>query len=176
MKKSGVLLVFVATVSLFAAQAAAQLMCLPSNWCWENPLPQGNNLNGIWNVGQHAYMVGSGGTILHYDGNVWTMMDSPTTANQFAIWGAGSDDVFATGSLWTYTGGFTGYVYLASTTMYHYDGVSWSEWSETPHEINLCYGHGGSKSKLSAQNLSPPCGVNTVGTRLDSMVADLASI
>ena len=34
-------------------------------WRWENPLPQGNTLNGIWGSGaRDAWAVGNGGTIL----------------------------------------------------------------------------------------------------------------
>ena len=110
MKKSGVLLIFVAMVSLFVAQTSAQPMCLPSNWCWENPLPQGNTLNGIWNIGQDVYTVGVGGTILHYDGNEWTKMYSPTTAMLTAIWGASGSQIYAVGK---------------EGTILHFDGATW---------------------------------------------------
>jgi hypothetical protein len=38
-------------------------------WQWQNPLPQGNTLNGVWgSSGGNVFAVGSLGTILHYGG------------------------------------------------------------------------------------------------------------
>ena len=41
------------------------LVCSADNWCWRNPLPQGNNLNATWGSGaSDVWAVGGGGTIL----------------------------------------------------------------------------------------------------------------
>jgi hypothetical protein len=39
-------------------------VCSADNWCWENPLPQGNVLAGVWGTGANVWAVGAGGTIL----------------------------------------------------------------------------------------------------------------
>jgi hypothetical protein len=48
------------------------------------------------------------GTILHYDGSIWTPMTSGTTNGLGGVWGSSGSDVFAVGS-----GG----------TILHYDGI-----------------------------------------------------
>jgi hypothetical protein len=38
-------------------------------WKWQNPLPQGNKLYGVWGSSEgDVYAVGGYGTILHYGG------------------------------------------------------------------------------------------------------------
>ncbi len=57
-------------------------------WTWMNPLPQGNDLHGVWGSGpDDVFAVGDLGTILHYDGHDWDMMPSGTDANLYAVWG-----------------------------------------------------------------------------------------
>ncbi|HEY3452172.1 MAG TPA: hypothetical protein VGK67_37860 [Myxococcales bacterium] len=46
----------------------------PSGWTWENPLPQGNGLNGVASTALARYFVGDAGTALRYDGNAFTRM------------------------------------------------------------------------------------------------------
>jgi hypothetical protein len=55
-----------------------------------------------------VFAVGSGGTILRYDGRVWSPMTSGTTVTLNSVWGSSSSDIFAVGS-----GGM----------ILHYDGV-----------------------------------------------------
>jgi hypothetical protein len=48
-----------------AAQAA--------DWTWQNPLPQGNTLYGVWgSSGSNVFAVGSSGTILHYGNELFS--------------------------------------------------------------------------------------------------------
>ena len=49
--------------------------------------------------------------MLHYGGGGWNVVDSPTTALLYGVWGSGPDDVFAVGG-----GG----------TVLHYDGQRWT--------------------------------------------------
>jgi len=42
--------------------------------------------------------VGSGGTLLHWDGSVWTSVSSGTTNILYGVWGSGESDVWAVGS------------------------------------------------------------------------------
>ena len=47
-------------------------------WRWEHPLPQGNDLDDVWVInGRDAWAVGSGGTILHWDGDNWHWVAPP---------------------------------------------------------------------------------------------------
>jgi hypothetical protein len=66
------------------------------------------NLIDAWGVGpDDIYVVGFAGTILHYDGTEWTLMETPNEANLEGVWGYvlhdvdGNEtrrDVFAVGS------------------------------------------------------------------------------
>ena len=59
------------------------------SWVWQNPLPQGNSLYGVWgSSGSDVFAVGDAGTILHYDGSAWTPMSSGTTDSLRGVWGS----------------------------------------------------------------------------------------
>src|SRR5215813_14620495 len=48
-------------------------ICSGDDWCWRNPLPQGNPLDGVRGSGaSDVWAVGEAGTILHFDGSAWT--------------------------------------------------------------------------------------------------------
>ena len=48
-------------------------VCTADRWCWENALPQGNSLFGVWGASpREVWAVGPMGTILSYDGNAWS--------------------------------------------------------------------------------------------------------
>ena len=57
------------------------------------------------------WAVGSGGTILHYDGKGWLAIAGATTADLFAVWGSSADSVWAVG---------------ASGAILHWTGSAWS--------------------------------------------------
>jgi hypothetical protein len=55
------------SLALFVQPAYAQ----EPDWTWQNPLPQGNPLWGVWgSSGSDVFAVGDWGTVLHYDGIV----------------------------------------------------------------------------------------------------------
>ena len=55
-------------------------------------------LNGIWgDSGENAFVVGTGGTILHFDGTNWIPAINVTRQNLWGIWGSSDGDVFAVG-------------------------------------------------------------------------------
>jgi hypothetical protein len=96
------------------ATAYAQPLCSCSaeGFCWENPIPQGYNLQMIWGSGPtDIWAVGDAGTILRSDGGEGnlTMMPSSTTFRLTQVGGTGRDDVWIVGE-----GG----------TVLHYDGTS----------------------------------------------------
>src|SRR6185312_15401553 len=52
---------------LFPGDPPREGLCSTGGWCWQNPLPQGNDLADVWVGGGRVYMVGSAGTILTID-------------------------------------------------------------------------------------------------------------
>jgi uncharacterized repeat protein (TIGR01451 family) len=110
-RRVAVTLAMVAGVLLALGPATAQAQ--GAGWQWQNPLPQGNGLSGIWgSSGSDVFAVGRAGTILHYDGADWSAMSSGTTEPLYGLWG--SSDVFAVGH---------------RGTILHYDGAAWSPMS-----------------------------------------------
>lgn len=87
--------------------------CNDHGWCWENPTPHGNTLNGVWIDGEdHVWMVGEGGTILQHDGSEWWEWRGAEPTETFrAVWCDGTGDVYA----------------LSSTRLLRFDGSEWSE-------------------------------------------------
>lgn len=68
-------------------------------------------LFGLWGSGaDDIWAVGDGGTILHYDGMVWSAVSSGTTESLYGVWGNGRYDLWAVGD---------------SGTILHFDGTSW---------------------------------------------------
>ena len=84
-----------------------------AEWQWMNPLPQGNTIRDVWVYSENSvFTVGENGTIMHYDGMNWEVMDSGTSYILEGVWGFSPDNVYAAG--W---GG----------TILHYNGVTWTE-------------------------------------------------
>lgn len=72
---------------------------------------QENDLNAIWGTeADDIFSVGDNGTIIHFDGTVWTRMDSPTNEDLLGLWGYESNNVYAVGS---------------NGTCIQYDGQEW---------------------------------------------------
>jgi predicted dienelactone hydrolase len=69
-------------------------------------------LLGLWgSSASDVFVVGGGGTILHYDGSGWSPMSSGVHSTLISVWGESSSDVFIVGR--------TGKIL-------HYDGKTWS--------------------------------------------------
>lgn len=62
-------------------------------------------------------VVGNGGTIIHWDGAIWTMQETPTTEDLWGVWGASPDDLWAVGGRGRAAG---------QETILHYDGNTWT--------------------------------------------------
>ena len=90
---------------------------------WISPYPQGNTLYAVWgSSGADVFAVGYVGTIIHYDGSSWTVMESGTKEALWSVWGASGSDVFAVGS---------------NGTILHYDGSTWTKMdSPTTEQLN----------------------------------------
>jgi hypothetical protein len=71
-------------------------ICIGNGWCWENPLPQGHDLNAIWGTApDDVWAVGDAGTILHWDGSRWTSWTSGPADILTGVWATAPDDVWA---------------------------------------------------------------------------------
>lgn len=91
-------------------------VCVGDGFCWQNPLPQGNTLRGIWGSSrQDVWAVGDSGTLLRWDGARWALAQGPTSASLRGVWGSSASDVWAVGADSTEQGVIT-----------HFDGGQWN--------------------------------------------------
>ena len=98
--------------------------CSPDNWCWSNPLPQGNGLRKVWGSGPNSvWVVGENGTILKWNGAAWSAQTSGTTQLLYGIWGSDANNIWAVG---------------AGGTILKWDGSTWSP--QTSGTTNTIYG------------------------------------
>jgi len=136
-----------------------------AGWYWQDPLPQGNSIRGAWGItgeanGTDLFAIGDTGTILHYDGSKWTIMDSGTYNHLHGIWGSSFTDIFAAGGkgtilrydgtswskmnsgtdqrLFSVWGSSASDVFVVGTngTILHYDGTGWRDMA-SPEGVNL---------------------------------------
>lgn len=111
------------TVVLAVAAGNAQ-----AAWTWQNPLPQGNQLNdALYLDGNQGFVVGVGGLIMHTmdRGQTWSSVNSGVTANLNRIVFATADSGWIVGDagtiLWTKNGGLTWNPQVSGTTSNLYD-------------------------------------------------------
>ncbi len=72
--------------------------CSPKLFCWSRPVPQGNPIRGIWATSAtDIWAVGDFGTLLHYNGTAWQVLDSPSNDNLRAVWASSASDIFVVG-------------------------------------------------------------------------------
>jgi hypothetical protein len=126
-----------------------------NGFCWENPLPQGNDLSAVWGTAPNDVWVGGdGNTLLHFDGTGWRSFQYPT-ANDIgaAVWvlseidgdfyaGLGTDQLkqFHAGqwggaptgaprSVQVLSGSSASDIWAGTSTgeIHHWDGAMWTE-------------------------------------------------
>jgi hypothetical protein len=87
------------------------------------------DLRGVWGAdATHVFAVGDNGTVIFYNGLVWTAQTSPTTQNLLAVWGTSATNVYAVG---------------AGGVIIHYNGTAWSTMtSPTTQSLNAVSGSG----------------------------------
>lgn len=89
--------------------------CSIDDWCWMFPQPQGNTLWSVWgSSATDAWAVGDSGALLHFTGDKWQPVVSPTNNALWSVWGTSASDVWAVGD---------------RATVLHYDGQSWTPYS-----------------------------------------------
>ena len=68
-------------------------------WQWFYPKLTGDTINRIWGVSENSlFAVGKNGTIIHYDGSFWSLMDCPFSNDLNAIWGTDENYIFVVGN------------------------------------------------------------------------------
>jgi len=74
--------------------------CETVSWCMvPTPVAAAHTLTAIWGANANdIWAVGSGGTIIHYDGAAWTATPTGYPNTFFAIWGSGPRDIWAVSS------------------------------------------------------------------------------
>lgn len=109
----------------------------PNGFCFKNPSTGGNTIRGLWGSGdKDIWAVGDYGTILHYDGKIWSLVPSPTQANLKAVWGSSYDNVYAIGE----QGTLLHYTESLGTWNSLSLGISstlWGIWGDAPNHIWL---------------------------------------
>jgi hypothetical protein len=140
-----------ATAQLSVTAFSAKPGCTADNWCWQNPLPQGDDLMSVWGSdASHIWTVGPYGTVLRWNGATWVPQPSGTTQNLRGVWGSDASHVWLVGfngtilqwngtSLIPQASGTTQYLRsvwgLDAThvwavgdggTLLHWDGTAWS--------------------------------------------------
>lgn len=75
------------SVQLSAGAACPQPpLCTTDQWCWENPLPQGSRLVAIAGpADDNLWAVGDSGTVLRWNGQQWSRLNSGTSENLRAV-------------------------------------------------------------------------------------------
>ena len=95
-----------------------QPICQGDGWCWENPLPHGDTLLGVWTAprgsvagANDTFAVGALGIIQRRHAGGWVLDDSGVSVTLNSVWGSAGNDVWAVGD---------------SGTIVHFDGARWS--------------------------------------------------
>lgn len=68
-------------------------------------------LYGVWGSSATDALVAGSAGVYHFDGTVWSLMDTGGNGGGYGVWGSSGSDVFVVGS---------------SGRILHYDGTSWS--------------------------------------------------
>ena len=86
--------------------------CSTDGWCWSTPTPQGNPLYSIWgSSASDVWAVGESGSIVHWDGTVWTQVPSGEHGPLRGVWASGARDAWAVGD---------------NAVIVRWDGTTWS--------------------------------------------------
>ncbi len=104
-------------------------LCVDGGWCWENPLPQGNTLQGAAAFdARHVYAVGRSGTALWWNGERTQQLLTPPAFFQDlnAVAVSATGEVFAVGAGPSFLYGDGGDVQLEAETSTVPTGTLWS--------------------------------------------------
>lgn len=123
------------------------------NWTDQTPSSALPSLNDVWGTGPtDLWVAGDGDMILHYDGNTWVNTAVGQNGYFQNVWGTGPDDVWA-------TGGIGGCCPRWAASLFHYDGVAWTDVTPGTLTWRQMYALWGSRS-------GPLWAWGSLGTRL----------
>ena len=107
-------------------------ICSADGWCWDNPSPQGNDVQAAVSLPSgDNWVAGRGGTVLHFDGAQWSGATAIAPADFYAVYASSNGDVWA--------GGMNG-------TLVHWNGSAWSNAaSPTTSDVRGLWGTGASQ-------------------------------
>lgn len=92
--------------------AANVITCDQAAWCpVTTPVSTLYSLTAVWGSGKNdVWAVGSGGSIVHFDGTTWKLTPTSVRNTFHAVWGSGPNDVWAVSmtDVLFHTSGFTG--------------------------------------------------------------------
>jgi hypothetical protein len=98
-------------------------ICSATGWCFQHPSPLGGSATAGWAASPtDAWIVGSTGLLVHFDGKKWTWFEGAAGANLRAVWGSATDDVWAVGA-------GTDDEWERGVVL-HWDGRHWIRWRE----------------------------------------------
>ena len=143
------------TADATATASFAPLVCTPDKLCWEAPLPFGMDLRDVTTVAPNeVWAVGTGGSIVHYDGTTWSLSPSGTrqdltgisASSATNIWVSGGQNglvLRGNGTTWTpvptgnnspsnavYTASPTAVIVGNNTSnLLHYNGTTWTSFA-----------------------------------------------
>ncbi len=73
-------------------------VCSPHRLCWEQPLPTGTPVRGLFALSSNAvWAVGDHGLVMRWDGARWTGFPSGTTSTLRSVWAASASEAWAVG-------------------------------------------------------------------------------
>ncbi|MBT3362097.1 MAG: hypothetical protein HN929_07500 [Chloroflexi bacterium] len=120
---TSILVVFI-TFTMFAGAftgSGNDTRIIPTYWDGQSYPPQGIALNSVWGSSStDVFAVGLYGSVIHYDGCVWTVMDDGTDEDLYGVWGSSAYNVFAVGN---------------RGTILHYDGSTWTPMRGLPQRF-----------------------------------------
>jgi|GEM_PF-2734671 len=123
------------TTAFSSSSSSSSTTTIPGAYSWY-PMISGTNIGllSVWGSSStNVFAVGGETpvqTILHYDGNTWSSMDSVNSNRLNGVWSSSSSDVFAVGQ---------------NGTILHYDGSTWSAMdSGTAETLWSVWGNAGS--------------------------------
>lgn len=71
-----------------------------NGWCWEAPLPQGNELRAVWgSAADDVWAAGAAGALLRWDGVTWTSWQGEVAVDETwsGLWGSSASSVWLVG-------------------------------------------------------------------------------
>ncbi len=138
--------------------------CSPDGFCVYKPTKQENALRSVWGTdANNVWAVGTAGTILKWNGRVWSLQLSNTSNTLYGVWGTDPSNVWAIGSSgtilqwdgreWKITTVGTDSLYGvwgtsasnvwavgANGTILHWDGAIWTSGTSGTEDLHSVWG------------------------------------